>query len=77
MFNTKYRYSLEGQEINSFTFKQDNLVNVPIKCKYSKLSLIQGIYNISYSCFSCKIIVNLIAPNLKPEDSSNSILTAS
>ena len=33
------KYRLRDIENNSFTFKQDNLVNVPVKSKYYKLIL--------------------------------------
>ena len=41
-------------ETDSFTFKQDNLVNVPILCKYSELIRIHVIYIINDFCFSGK-----------------------
>ena len=66
--------SQKGLENNSFTFNQDKLVNVPIKCKQSKQILIQVTNNIHYIYFSGKMIVYLISS--KPVESSNSILTA-
>ena len=50
-------------ENKSFTFKQNNLINVPVKCKKSKLIFIQvnltlNVYR--YVCFSGKIIVHII-----------------
>ena len=69
MYNTEYIESLEGQGIKNFTFKQDDLVNVPIKCQYLKHSLIQ--VKLPYQLFL------LLWQNKFPVETSNNILTAS
>ena len=50
-------------ENNSFIFKQNSLISVPVKCKYSKLIFIQ--FNLKFNvyycvCFCGKIIAHLI-----------------
>ena len=49
-------------ENNSFIFEQDNLEKVSVKYKYSKLILIQVLYNGYHNvCFFGKIVAHLIS----------------
>ena len=51
----KYSFLLRYIEIQiesiSFTFKLDNLINVPVTCKYSKLIFIQ--VDLTYNVYQC------------------------
>ena len=60
VYNTKIYRKIQIEN-NSFKFKRDNLINFPVKCKYSKLIFIH--VNLTYNVYHCvclcgKIIVH-------------------
>ena len=62
VYNTKIYRKIQIENI-CFKFKRDNLINFPVKCKYSKLIFIQ--VNLTYNLYHCvclcgKIIVHFI-----------------